>query len=70
LNHIDLEKGNSSDYQRVSVSLAAVACEMADVQHTRCLNALSIPLNRLGNQIPELGRLYELCAFFFFKSSY
>lgn len=67
LNDVDLEKGNSHDYERVSLSLAAAVCEMADVEHTRCLNALSIPFNKSSNQIPELGMLYELRVLFFFS---
>jgi len=60
LNDVDLEMMDRDDYQRVFMSLAAAACEMADVDHTRCLNALDIPFNRCGGQIPELGMLYKL----------
>jgi hypothetical protein len=45
--------------RRVMMPLLNVAAELVDVETSRCLNALSIPLDSTGPGIPELQRVHQ-----------
>ena len=51
-----LENGTTG---RVMMPLLDVAAELTDVQTSRCLNALSIPLDSTCPGIPELPHIHQ-----------
>lgn len=57
---IDLEAPlQNGTTQRVMMSLLDAAAEMADAEASRCLNALSIPLDSTAPGIPDLHRIHQ-----------
>ena len=49
----------------IMMLLLDVAAEVADVQTSRCLNALSILLDSTGSGIPELPRIHQCVKLLF-----